>query len=70
MAARAHRGHSACVEISPRDLEIDTYRGSLNDGAVRITHKPSGICVSSEDLPTQQQNYEAALRLLQDALDT
>jgi protein subunit release factor A len=37
---------------------------------VRITHKPSGICVSSEDLPTQQQNYEAALRLLHDKLDT
>jgi peptide chain release factor 1 len=58
------------VEISPDDLEIDTYRGPLNDYAVRIIHKPSGVCVSSEDLATREQNHEAAMRLLQDALDT
>jgi peptide chain release factor 1 len=57
------------VEINPDDLEIDTYRGPLNDNAVRITHKPSGVCVSSDDLPTSEQNHEAAMRLLQDALD-
>jgi protein subunit release factor A len=53
----------------PDDLEMDTYRGPLNDNAVRITHKPSGVCVSSDDLPTSEQNHEAAMRLLQDALD-
>jgi peptide chain release factor 1 len=57
------------VEISPLDLEIDTYRAPLNDQAVRITHKPSGICVSSDDLPTQEQNHEAAMRLLREALN-
>ncbi|MFN8026773.1 MAG: peptide chain release factor-like protein [Acidimicrobiia bacterium] len=56
------------MEISPLDLEIDIYRGSLNDSAVRITHLPSGVCVSSDNLPTQQLNYEAAMRLLREQL--
>ena len=57
------------MEISPEDLVIDTYRGSVNDWAVRITHLPSGICVVSEDLPTSDENREAAMQHLKDALD-
>lgn len=56
------------MEISLLDLVVDTYRGPVNDRAVRITHKPSGICVSSDDLPTQEQNHNAAMRLLREAL--
>jgi protein subunit release factor A len=56
------------MEINTDDLVIDTYRGAFNDCAVRITHMPSSLCVFSEDQPTQDRNYEAAMRLLHDAM--
>jgi len=56
-------------QIRPEDLVIDEYRSSLNDHAVRITHLPSGVSVSSDDGPTREQNYAVAMQLLREALD-
>jgi len=56
------------MDISLLDVEIDVDRSPTNDRAVRVTHLPSGICVASEDLPTREQNYEAAMHMLQEAL--
>ena len=57
------------VEIQPEDLVIDVYRSPLNDRAVKITHLPSGVSVSSDDRPTREQNHAVAMQLLRAALD-
>jgi len=63
----------ATIKIKPEDLKIDTYRASGPGGqyvnrretAIRITHLPSGIVVTSQTERNQLQNKENALAILE-----
>ncbi len=61
------------IKIKPDELQIDTYKSSGPGGqnvnkretAIRITHLPSGIVVTSQNERNQAQNKENALAILQ-----
>lgn len=60
------------IKINPNDISMDFYKSSGKGGqnvnkrqtAIRITHRPSGMVVTSQTQRNLEQNREAALSIL------
>ncbi|WP_202965122.1 peptide chain release factor 2 [Neochlamydia sp. TUME1] len=64
------------IDIKPEEIRVDTYRASgaggqhvnKTDSAVRMTHLPTGIVVSSQTQRSQVQNRESCHKMLRSKL--
>ncbi len=65
------------VSLKPKDLKIEHFKASgkggqhinVTESAIRITHLPTGLTVSSQDERSSHRNKEKALRILQAKLN-